>query len=787
MSHGCSRVHSAILRHFCQSTGTDGRDICHRSRCFVAVLLWMFSVSHAAAQTHPQSAPKLVRAEYRLDENAASGTVVATLVRKFPDLSNFRLTKDNKSVAFSVENASGRIAVRDGAVLDFEARSLHTFAIEADVNSAKEDPFFQQFAGTLLEEGITSGHLNQLLRTTRIITVHIRLRNADEPRAVPVAAEPTTADPPAMTTPSGIDSSFISSVDSAVSAAPDAQDIETTDAPDVATVIEEPAALEPLIAGPTNADVPREPIEELGADPQSSTSGVPNDAVVALNPTELRKRSQSARSSGVSDTTDSVSPESGKTMPASTYVRDLIVVILILSVPGFIYFRVSRQAAEARQKALKEKEADEANRRLGAAATPEATDVEIPEETHFPTDAAAVHPENNIESDDKPRHDDSTWDVESLITADYFTETESVAGFTPANIAPPEVVRQLQLQIVERDTMIFDLKDQLEMVRNLLETVASPQESDHRFRDDSGYVTHRSMEVNSDEPGEPVKAAVQSSVAVADADPAPADPADREPIANNRSSEETHMDSVAQYLSQLLERSNKAEGDEVIFVDRRKSNSQWDGTDRRTRSKPAQPVKSYIESYLTEHGGQLYQDMADLQSLQQATKAPAPDEMPRVPVVRTPVDVRTIREHMNSFREVAFRSVDNALASYNQRQAKNKLVWRSALVFGLVIVTIMVVVSNATNAIQFDSLNWLMGIAVLLTAAELCLRAQSIRRHRKAQRLHLLEPQHKAECAAKCVIGEVQESPFPAPLEQSPLELGNSKDRRPDPLVLSLS
>lgn len=207
--------------------------------------------------------------------------------------------------------------------------------------------------------------------------------------------------------------------------------------------------------------------------------------------------------------------------------------------------------------------------------------------------------------------------------------------------------------------------------------------------------------------------------------------------------EETHLESVAQYLSQLLERSKKEEAADAIFVDRRKSGDKpagkWDGVDRRGGTQKAKaPVKSYIESYLSEHGGELSQDSGvSPEGLSQSSE-------PKPLVERRPVDVQAIRQHMNSFRNVASTALEHALASHRIRQAKGKVAWRTTLVVGLAVVSALAIATNSAIKIYFPSLGWLMGLIISLAIAELILRVEAIRRHRRELRYRILEPAKKS-------------------------------------------
>lgn len=212
--------------------------------------------------------------------------------------------------------------------------------------------------------------------------------------------------------------------------------------------------------------------------------------------------------------------------------------------------------------------------------------------------------------------------------------------------------------------------------------------------------------------------------------------------------EETHLESVAQYLSQLLERSKKDEAADAIFVDRRKtgekSPGKWDGADRRGGQKAKAPVKSYIESYLSEHGGELSHDSVTQTSSEASFEESTRPQDLKPPVERRPVDVQAIREHMNSFRNVASTSLEHALASHRIRQAKGKVAGRTTLVAGLSVVSVLAIATNSAMKIYFPSLGWLMGLIVCLAIAELILRVEAIRRHRRELRYRILDPAKKA-------------------------------------------
>ena len=197
-----------------------------------------------------------------------------------------------------------------------------------------------------------------------------------------------------------------------------------------------------------------------------------------------------------------------------------------------------------------------------------------------------------------------------------------------------------------------------------------------------------------------------------------------------QASEDLHLDSVKLYLSKLLERSQDATSSESILVDRRKTTDSSRGMDRRANPEPTRaPVKSYLDAYMSAHGGELAIN-ADKAVTQSSKPAPEVALEPLKP--RPPVDVDSMREAMNSFRVVAIQSSEHALLSHLLREAKTKMAWRTVTVAGLVCITILVFLANMKHVIDFSSLNWLMSSLVLLSVAELGLRTHAVVKQRRS-------------------------------------------------------
>lgn len=99
--------------------------------------------------------------------------------------------------------------------------------------------------------------------------------------------------------------------------------------------------------------------------------------------------------------------------------------------------------------------------------------------------------------------------------------------------------------------------------------------------------------------------------------------------------------------------------------------------------------------------------------------------------VRPRFDPEALRDKTNSFRQIALQSVEQALASHVKRKARLGLITRMVLLAALLIGTILVVSANALSAIQLPPLNWLMGLLVVLSTAELIIRIRAVKAHSK--------------------------------------------------------
>lgn len=219
--------------------------------------------------------------------------------------------------------------------------------------------------------------------------------------------------------------------------------------------------------------------------------------------------------------------------------------------------------------------------------------------------------------------------------------------------------------------------------------------------------------------------------------------------------DEEHRNSVARYLNSLLQKK-----EDEAPSERRKANAPHVGPERRSTEPQKKAPKSFIESYLEQHGGKL-PDTGVLPvstgstAVTSAAATQEPDSPVKPQIPRTPVDVSSIREHMTSFREVATRSVEQALASYQMKQVKGRLALRTMLIIALVFVTGVIYAGNSVGIMQFPSLNYLMGLAILLALGELSLQMVTYwKTHREMTSASRIDNERRSEEVSETTASE---------------------------------
>lgn len=217
-----------------------------------------------------------------------------------------------------------------------------------------------------------------------------------------------------------------------------------------------------------------------------------------------------------------------------------------------------------------------------------------------------------------------------------------------------------------------------------------------------------------------------------------------------QASEDLHLDSVKLYLEKLLERSQDPTTPESILVDHRKAADFHRGIDRRAKPEPYRPpVMSYLEAYMSAHGGELAPGAVTTNALPSKPKLDAVSEPLKA---RPPVDVDSIRESMDSFRVVAIHSFEHALLSHLLRETKAKIAWRTVMIAGLAGITALIFLANMKRVIDFSPLNWLMPSLVLLSAADLFLRIHAVIKQRRNVTSSVLPPRPTNRPDARCPL-----------------------------------
>ena len=767
-----------ILRR-CESDGNKRRQL----QLFLA---WSCFLTGSAAAQEGERAGSPIRVEYTVDELSPAGTVIGILADAYPHLRNFRVTAGSSKKAFAIDSASGSLIVRNPQALDFELRSVHVLTITADAESHTDDAFLDDFKASLLEEGASSGSLDRLTSVERTILVTVQIQDVPEPTPLsgdsvgnssdPIVAEltqplaiaaPETAPEVAMSvidTPS-VGTETVASSASVVSLPeliriPEVQGV--SELPPAATSSEVPTNGHTLAAPESHPTVP-------SAGSQASVTSLPDKTSTEQTAPSVGRDAVQGPVEGAVDGAVLVEAPADSNPSQMNAAVGILLILLLVAVA--IITVLLRRASNARNETIRLKKEEEAENVQTATAIPEKT-VEA-SETAQPliSSDVAIADQHGYETSDQPvaacvanarkkeekATNGSNRDPESLFSDDYLLEPSH--SRKPGDPAPTAASRQ-------RDDYGCD------------DPGESPAQARHRVE--------QSMERHSRSSGEQLfgfqNEANQSSIATLapvenlraelcdlfamqpsapNASPPPvAEPtgaSEPDAPAEAPQSDEAHQDSIARYLSDLLDRKKEESAAESLLVDRRKSGGKSDGAERRGERATAperKPVKSYLESYMKDHGGHLSDEhgtsVRDTPTLPEVKPVPKMPAEP--PVERTPVDVTSIREVMTSFRQVALRSVEHALALHRLQQAQGALAFRRILLFALLLITVFIVTANMLQAIHLYSLNWLMGVILVLCFTELCLRTQRLRHDRRELISRAATPQSDAELS-------VQDSP----------------------------
>ena len=616
-------------------------------------------------------------------ENLPAGTPISRLLDHNLTLKNFRLAEPQDSPGFTVDAHDGSVCINRDDQLDFERQRKIRLLVLADEDLADQDEFLEEFSAGLLEDGLSTRALKSLSTGTVTIDITIQVRDVLEP-------------------PKLLDANLVIPLldDSETAFGTVAEHIAATST-DAHSVIRQPAG--PILNLDTIAVV--EAGNWLAAtDAIEDTDFKPADVWPATK----------------TESTSSPLP-AAKIQSASRGIL-LSLLALIVFVMSSIAAAVALSRASAARKAV------------------------LAEATAKP----AVNPSLLL----KAEFDHKVTSIQTTIQS-----PESDAAADQAGL-----ICQLQNQLASRDQWIEQLEKKLSAFnRGCNKSTVFDDDTDYEESVDSwgNFATaaygrqpmhnatlrpqisevenlDESVNRRSELPDLFAMQAVEKKKSAARRSEVAVDPATEESEETDQESEDSHLDSIQRYLSQLLERSTDATSPEDNLLDRRKTIDQNRGSACRTTPEPARkPVKSFLDSYMEKHGGEL---AGNPDSSHERTLADQAENSALPTKPRTPVDVKFIRESMNSFRAVAIQSVENAVLSHDRRQAKGKVAVRIMLIAGLIAVTILVFFANLMQAIQFSMLNWFMVTCVALALIELCLRIHSIRRQRKSRTAAAFKP-----------------------------------------------
>lgn len=197
----------------------------------------------------------------------------------------------------------------------------------------------------------------------------------------------------------------------------------------------------------------------------------------------------------------------------------------------------------------------------------------------------------------------------------------------------------------------------------------------------------------------------------------------REPEASLEEEDESHDDFVSQYMEQLLSRNRQSAGgslpEELTRTTKRSDRSVVEKS--AVREKP-KPQASFIDQYMSGTYSQM--DASVDRSADVLVSGVAGDTAVRPP--RAKIDVRLLRQNMDSFREISSRSVENALATHARRRERGNLMKRATILGALSLLSVLIVVASMTGAIPFGIFAWLSIAAVVVSGGEFLWKLKSI-------------------------------------------------------------
>lgn len=197
-----------------------------------------------------------------------------------------------------------------------------------------------------------------------------------------------------------------------------------------------------------------------------------------------------------------------------------------------------------------------------------------------------------------------------------------------------------------------------------------------------------------------------------------------EPEVSLEDEDESHDDFVSQYMEQLLSRNRQSAGGSLPEeLTRPQSRDRSAASQTAVQEKPKrQPQSSFIDQYMS---GTFSPADASVDGAV-VTQAPGTESDGVNTVSRPKIDIRLLRQNMDSFREISSRSIENALTTHAKRRQRGNLMKRATILGALSLLSVLVVVASLTGAIPFGLLAWLSITAVAVSGGELLWKVKSI-------------------------------------------------------------
>jgi len=724
----------------------------------VGVCFWPLALARPCLCQEPQFGPELPKVELRIPETMADGRVIADLTDYLPHWQSFSADPESDSGPFVIEQ-SGLVRIASGARLDYEARSIYRLIVRASPIESERDPLFDSFAAILKSEGITEQAMAKLQSPERRIAVRISVE--DEPETI----RTELPQPEAETQKSHGDNAIV----------PPATVVTVDQTLPVPVPEASVASVSKPAPVPITTPIPLRSTHPVRLQPHTSQSRSPEDA--AATP-----RNDAAAADGEQITRES-----------SLRFR-IAAIILVFGLGYLLKRLQRPDPDPAEEAAFEEKVVDEIEARIAASFAPARTGEteasvlrtpardshnghDVDDEKECSTDGNYVLDEvGDFEIPAAP----TISDPESLVGSEYYNVEEPfIISHDDAELRRTRQLQELQGCLDERNQRIVTLERQLQSLRGKLEQVTahlalrvggpirdgltasdldnplSSLAEESSCENDNCAASHVvSSEADCDpqadrwtssSDSDPPNSVPEESSALDAGPPASAAGTPVRPElaelfglqtrsvataesrvmdATERTDEESHLDSVATYLDGLLQRSQNTSEFEGLISGHGKTKQTASRRGEKHSPQKRGSAPSYIESWLQDHPNP--GEISEATSEESTSQSPPAQAL----APRRPVDVEAARGHMKSLRQVAIQSAQQAVGESRLRTARNRMMRRTLLLVGLILIAILAIATDLFRRLSESPLGATIWAILILAAAELCLRIDSLRRNR---------------------------------------------------------